>query len=342
MLEFVNDPGIASREFIDLSCKCTGVLGEQQDKAWLGQHIDATSCVIELDKRCIDELHGIANSLEENPLPQLLRSPAQFNIPNLSGVMRKTRRELSDGIGVAVIDRLPLDELDETHAITIFWVLGQLIGRPVAQKWDGTMLYHVEDTGVPFGYGVRGSYTNIELTFHTDNAFGVATPETVGLLCLRPAMSGGISRFCSLYAVHNQLLREYPQALQRLYQPMLWDRQAEHAPEKPKFSYAPMFRYDGTSFLARTNTGLVRKAYERAKITMDTELGYALDCVDIITLQPGYCFELPLERGQMQYLNNREVAHYRSAFQDYPESERKRHLVRSWHRQSGMPTYDGG
>ncbi len=341
MLELVNEPGISSRDFIDLSCECTGMFEAQQDKAWLGENIDVSRCVIELDKYCVDELHDVASSLKENPLPKLLRSPAQFAIPNLSSIMRAARNQLTEGIGVAIIDGLPLDKLDEAYATTIFWTLGQLIGRPVAQKWDGTMLYHVKDTGVPFGYGVRGSYTNIELMFHTDNAFGSAPPDVVGLLCLRPAMSGGVSRFCSLYAVHDQLSRGYPNALKRLYQPQLWDRQAEHAPDKPKFSYAPMFRFDGTRLLARINTGLARKSYERAGIAMDAELSDALDCVDAITSQPGFSFELPLERGQIQYLNNLEVAHYRSEFQDHPKPERKRHLVRTWHRENGLPTYDG-
>jgi hypothetical protein len=89
-------------------------------------------------------------------------------------------------------------------------VLGQLIAAPVAQKWDGTMIYDVTDTGRQFGYGVRGSWTNVELSFHTDNAFGVAPPDYVGLLCLMPAREGGISRFCSLYTVHNEMLRRHP------------------------------------------------------------------------------------------------------------------------------------
>ena len=31
------------------------------------------------------------------------------------------------------------------------------MGQNVAQKWDGTMVYDVTDTGKKFGYGVRGS-----------------------------------------------------------------------------------------------------------------------------------------------------------------------------------------
>ncbi len=311
------------------------------DKAWQGKNIDPSSCVISLDESCLNEIHEMVKQMQKNPLPELLCSPDQFAIPGLRSVMQTAKTCLSAGIGIAVIDALPLDDLDESFASTVFWVIGQLIGRPVAQKWDGTMLYQVKDTGTPFGYGVRGSYTNIELSFHTDNAFAISPPESVGLLCLRPALSGGISRFCSLYAVHNVLLQKNPGALSRLYQPVLWDRQAEHAPDKPRFASAPMFQFDGEKLLARANTGLARKSYERAQVEMDPELNAALDCVDEITNAPGFHFELPLERGQMQYLNNREVAHYRSEFQDYPQAEKQRHLIRTWHRDSGKRTYDG-
>ena len=48
-----------------------------------------------------------------------------------------------------------------------------------------------------------------------------------------------------------------------------------------------------------------------------------------------------MQRGQIQYLNNHEVGHYRSAFEDFDEPERKRHLYRLWHRETGSTSYDG-
>ena len=83
------------------------------------------------------------------------------------------------------------------------------------------------------------SWTNVELSFHTDNAFGVAPPDYVGLLCLMPAREGRICRFCSLYTVHNEMLRRHPRQLARLYRPFYYDRQAEHASGDPKVSWVP-------------------------------------------------------------------------------------------------------
>ena len=85
----------------------------------------------------------------------------------------------------------------------------------------------------------------------------------------------------------------------------------------------------------------MRKGYEVAALEMDHELKAALDAVDEVCSAEDIWFEAPLARGQMQYLNNHEVGHYRSAFEDYDEPDRKRLLYRLWHRESGSVAYDG-
>ena len=188
---------------------------------------------------------------------------------------------------------------------------------------------------------MRGSYTNVELLFHTDNAFAVAPPDYVALLCIRPALEGGVSRFCSIMAVHNRLLAAYPRELERLYRCVLWDRQAEHAPGSPKVAKAPVFRYHDGQLSARLNVSLIRKGYEVAGVDIDSETRDALAALETVANHPDLWFELPIERGQLQLLNNRDVAHYRSQFTDDEDPARKRHLVRTWYRESGSPTYDG-
>ena len=255
--------------------------------------------------------------------------------------MAQAKRVLDDGIGVVVLDRFPLDEVDHETALALSWSLGTLIGRNVAQKWDGTMLYDVTDKGLEYGYGVRASYTRVELVFHTDNSFGLALPRYVGLLCIHPAQEGGVSRFCSLAAVHDRLLETRPKLLARLYRPMLWDRQAEHANGAPKVAAAPMFHWANRRLTVRANPSLVRKGYAVSGREMDETLGAALEAFQRLAADPEFWFELPIERGQQQYVNNTDIAHYRSAFRDPPDATCKRHLVRTWHRDQGRPSYDG-
>ena len=223
----------------------------------------------------------------------------------------------------------------------IYWVSGQCMGRPVAQKWSGQMIYDVADTGRDYAYGTRGSYTSVELSFRTDNAFARVVPDYVGLLCRHAAKSGGISRFCSLYSVHQRMFEQYPEQLARLYQPVLFDRQMEHRDGAEPVCLAPYFSWRNDRLFARANASLIRKGYEVAKVAMDQMLSTALDAIDEVCTAADLWYEAPLQRGQIQYLNNHEVGHYRSAFEDYDEPERKRHLYRLWHRDAGTTSYDG-
>ncbi len=329
---------------LDLSRETTAQMLETQvtdARAWLVGSFDPKTTIVPLDAAAHKEIATLVEQLHAEPLPALLRDPAQFDLPALQGVMRKVAENLNNGMGFSVVDALPMDDYDEDDMKTVFWIAGQFLGRTVAQKWDGTMIYDVTDSGQKFGYGVRGSYTNVELVFHTDNAFGVAPPEIVGLLCKYPAISGGTSRFCSLYSVHNKMLAEHPALLRRLYKPMHFDRQAEHAPGAPKTTWAPFFSYDGDKLTARANVQLVRKGYAVAEAEMESELADALDAVEEVGNRPDLWLELPIERGHMQYLNNVELAHYRSHFEDHDDPAKKRHLFRTWHRAWGQRTYDG-
>ena len=310
--------------------------------AWLGGDVDPRSCVIRLDDDSLDEIRALADRIRSAPLPTLLRSPDHHPLDAVRAVYARAKAVLDHGIGIAVIDRLPLDEIgDDATAKALYWTIGSILARPVAQKWDGTMLYDVTDTGRTFGYGVRGSWTNVELVFHVDNAFGAVLPRYVGLMCIRPAKEGGTSRFLCVRSLHDRLLERHPRELERLFRPMLFDRQAEHAPHAPKVAWAPVFSLDGERLRARTNANIIRKGYDVAGVPMDPETRAAVEALEEVVNSRDLRFELPLERGQIQYLENQRVAHYRSEFTDGEDATSKRQLVRMWHRDDGLPTYDG-
>lgn len=310
-------------------------------RAWVADELSGHPWVIEIDQAARDDIHRLIAAMQANPLPLLLRRPDSFDIPALRGLAVRAKTDLDQRIGFVVFDRLPIDDYDIDDILACYWVLGQLLGPTVAQKWDGTMIYDVTDTKRAYSYGVRGSATNVELVFHTDNAFGRRVPDYVGLLCRYPAASGGLSRFCSLYAVHDRLAEAYPNALHRLYQPMYFDRQAEHESGAPKTSFAPFFSWRDGRLRCRANSSLVRKGYDVAGKTMGDDLEAALQAVDRVTSADDLWIEAPLERGQVQYLNNHELGHYRSEFIDGDDPSKKRHLYRLWNRSEGDRTYDG-
>ncbi len=311
-------------------------------RAWLAHEITDQDWVVPLEQAMLSEINKLSEFIKENPLQNLQRNVKDFKLPACAATMAHMQSILDDGVGFAVLDRLPMDDYPIDIMVEIYWLLGQLVGRPVAQKWNGEMIYDVRDTGEAYGYGVRGSHTSVELVFHTDNAFAKMVPDYVGLLCRYPAPEGGVSRFCSLYTVHDRMMGKYPKSLQRLYQPMLFDRQKEHREGAPKVCLAPYFSWIGNRLNARANSQLVRKGYAVVDETMDTELADALEAIDEVCADQDIWFEGPLQRGQIQYLNNHEVGHYRSAFSDHSDPDHKRHLFRLWHRERGSACYDGG
>ena len=329
-------------EFLDLHRDAPVAMLEREvadRRAWTRDTVSARDWTVPLSATAAAEIEALADALTRQPLPVLLLAPDQFALPECRAAMARTKAILDDGPGVALVDRLPIDRLTAAQATAAHWVLGQCVGTPVAQKWDGTMIYDVTDTGRRAAYGLRGSWTNLELSFHTDNSFAVAPPDYVALCCLDTAREGGISRFCSLYTVHNEMLRRYPRELARLYRPMYYDRQAEHAPDAPKVSWTPCFSYRGGRLAARFSPGLVKKGYALMETAMDAETVDALAALGDVMRDESIWIEFTIGRGQLQYLNNRECAHYRSEFKD--DETHKRHLIRLWFREHGRPFYDG-
>ena len=58
--------------------------------------------------------------------------------------------------------------------------------------------------------------------------------------------------------------------------------------------------------------------------------GTALDYFDEVAARPDIKLEFMLEPGETIFFNNCTMLHNRTAFEDHPEPERKRHLLRLW------------
>jgi len=188
---------------------------------------------------------------------------------------------------------------------------------------------------------VRPDITNAEQSFHTDNSYNVCPPDYVSLLCLHPAMEGGISQIVSFYSAHNEMLAQHPALLSRLYEPFLFDRQREHAPDDAKVLRHPLFAYDGERLTGRLSRYQVRNGYALAGVQLDAAGEAALEALDEVMKTPRMNREFFFERGQIQVIDNRRLGHKRTGFRDYPEPERKRHLVRLWLRDRGRRFYNG-
>ena len=309
--------------------------------AWSGAALAPGAGRVPLPAACLAEIDAAVAAIRANPLPTLALSPEDFELPACRALMAEVKRGLDGGLGFALLDRLPVDRLSREDAVRAYWLLARLLARPVAQKWDGTMIYDVRDLGRPPGNGVRPDVTNAEQNFHTDNSYNLCPPEYVGLLCLSPAMEGGVHYVVSLAAAHNALWRRQPDLLSRLYRPFHFDRQREHAPGDAMVIAHPLFEYADGRLTGRLSRFQVVNGHALAGVPLDPEGAAALDALEQAMNAPEMPAEFRFEPGQIQLVNNRLLAHRRTAFRDWPEPERRRHLVRLWLRDRGRAFYNG-
>ena len=75
------------------------------------------------------------------------------------------------------------------------------------------------------------------------------------------------------------------------------------------------------------------------KETLDNETAAALDILGKVLERPGLGKTFTFSPGQIQIVNNRKLGHRRTAFTDWDESDRKRHLARIWVRHEGKRFY---
>jgi len=309
-------------------------------KSWRRESIAPDGWLIPLPVDCVAELDEVAAAVRATPRPVDTLDPADFSLRACTAVMASVRAKLETDTGLAVVDRFPVERYSHAENLAIGWLLAAMLGQVVAQKATGTRLYDVKDSGQALGYGVRRSVTNLGQPFHTDGGWLWKAPGFVGLFCLESAMEGGLSRFVSLVTAHHELRRRRPDLLARLYQPFHWDRQGEHAPDAPRVSRQPVFEYEGGTLASRYYEDYIRNGSKLAGAELDDEGREALEAMREIVDDPVNWIEFRIEKGQLQYLNNRQFAHSRTAFQDAGPGQ-GRHMLRLWNRDEGTWHLEG-
>ena len=309
-------------------------------QTWTRATLAPRDWLVPVPTACIAELDAALARLRAAPRLLEALSSREFEFPACSALMALVRDKLAHGEGLVVLDRFPVERYTVQENRALGWLLATLLGPVVAQKWDGTRVYDVKDSGQALGYGVRRSVTNLAQPFHTDGGWLSVPPALVGLFCLESAEEGGLSRFVSLVTAHEQLREHHSDLLERLYRPFWWDRQAEHAPDDTRVSAHPVFARDHGGLTARYYEDYVMKGQELAGEPLDAMGTAALAVLREIVDTPELWVEFRIEKGQLQYLNNRRFAHCRTGFAD-GHGDRRRHMLRFWNREEGTTHLEG-
>lgn len=289
--------------------------------AWRGEDLRQRSDWIDpLGPAAVEELKQALHTAEASgkPLGSLTRD--DFPLPGLAPRIAAWREEVRRGRGFVLVRGLPVSEWSEAQSEMAYWCLGQHLGIPGAQNPQGDLLGHVRDQRT--GEDVRLYRTNQAIKVHCDAA------DVVGLLCLKAARSGGLSRLASSVTVYNELLRTKPQLVPRLYQPLYFDTKGEAGIRA--FPVAPCTYAEG-----ELRTFWQSDYYRSAPLLPEVpdltdEERELLDSYDAIADSPEIHLDMALEPGDMQLVSNHSILHARTAFEDHPEPDQRRHLLRLW------------
>lgn len=259
-------------------------------------------------------------------LPMAEVSAAALPVPDLEGLAAGLRRSLTQGVGFAVLRGLPVAEWGPEKAAYAWWLFGHHLGVPGAQNPQGELLGHVVDTG-ELGVNplVRRYRTAGTIDFHCDYA------DLVGLLCLTAARTGGQSRIASSVAVFNALRAEAPDLAARLFAPVPLDRRGEEAAGQPGHLPVQPCCHEGGRLRTFWHSEYFRSAARHlGPAGLPGDLQSLLDRYDAIAAGPEFRLEMWLQPGDMQFLSNHLILHARTAYEDWPEPARRRHLLRLW------------
>ena len=296
--------------------------------AWKGSDMMAhpERWTYRLTEADVVEIEHAATAFIKNGTPLGLMTQDLFPLPKLGVWLENLRETLIGGIGFQLITGLPVETYSGEMRATIFCGIGSHIGKARSQNAAGHLLGHVRDVGADINDpNTRIYQTTSRQSFHTDSC------DVVGLLCIREAMSGGDSMLASSVTAYNEILKRRPDLAPHLFLPVATDRRGEVPENEDPFFTIPVYNWHRnflTCIYQRNYIESARRFETAPKLTdQQTE---ALDLLDDIVNEPDMHLRMRLQPGDMQFVYNHSLLHDRTGFTDWPEAEKRRHLLRLW------------
>ena len=265
--------------------------------------------------------------------------PSAFRLPTLGPRLAAIGDALENGCGVAKLTGVPVERYDTRALQTLFFGIASHLGVPVYQNTEGELIHAIcdegpdvgtrygqvktDDTGGTFLSSRARAMSNRLLRFHTDRC------DVVGLLCVRKARSGGVSRVASSVAVYNEMLRRRPDLVEHLFAPYHRSRFGEEASQNGATYALPIFAIRDGKFTSHYSRTYIESAQLLPDVPiMGAEEWEALDLLHAVAEE--LCMEMVLEPGDIQFLNSHVTYHARTAFEDARALAERRLLYRLW------------
>jgi hypothetical protein len=276
----------------------------------------------------IAEIDAAVQAVTERGVDHVAIDRESFELPRLGKYLTSVRDDvLLEGRGFMVVRGLPVERYSMAQAAAAFLGIGAYFGKPVSQNGKGHILGHVKDLGRSIDDPTARIYqTTHKQTFHTDSV------DIVALLRLRTARSGGLSRIVSSLFLYNEMFRRRPDLAAVLFEPLSFDRRGEVAPGQRGYYQTPIFHWhaDRLSVIygSRYYIQSAQRFPEVPRLT--SRQIEAIDLFDALANDPSNYLDIEFKPGDIQLIHNHVILHDRTDYQDWPQPERKRHLLRLW------------
>lgn len=264
---------------------------------------------------------------------------ASFPLPDAAAFLDDVREELENGSGLVKLRGLDVSRYDLEQLRRIWYGLGCHVGTPMYQNNRGEMMREIKDEGMGVGARLYGAVVDAagkqflssgartlspgQLRFHTDRC------DVVGLLCVRQALEGGVSKLASSATIYNEILKRRPDLHALLCKPIPRSRFGEEAGGEHVAYDLPVFGVrDGkvTSHFSLTYIENAQMLPHVRKLTDAEHEALRL----LLEVAEEQCFQMRFAPGDIQLLNNHVIYHGRTAFKDDASTGQDRMLMRLW------------
>jgi hypothetical protein len=306
-------PAVPGRPVVDPACWTAAEMQARDD--WM--HVLIAAEIADLDRA--------VHALDASGIDVAKIARASFDLPVLGPVLDGIADDILNGRGFAMMRGVPVDRYSRRQSAIAFFMIGLHVGVPVSQNAKGHVLGHVKDLG---GTSLsnplnRGYQTSERLPFHTDQC------DVVALLCLRTSDAGGDSLLTSSVAIYNEMLQRRPDLVAALSEPIAIDRRNEIPAGKDPWYWMPVFNFQDGYLSTYWTVSYIRSAQRFEELPRHSPaLVEALAMFEDLARE--LSFTMRMQPGDVQLLHNHVVVHSRTAYDDRPGFDNRRHLLRFW------------
>jgi len=268
---------------------------------------------------------------DESIAPEVLQSESnQLFLKKVTQWTKKHLNKLERSPGF-IIFKVKTHLADDQQLKSLYYFITKGFGELNNRYGE---LFEVKDRKLDYTKeAIPVSKTKASTGFHTDSTAMKYNPYIVGLLCLYPSKTGGISKLANASDLYQWMQKNHPDGVETLKEKIIRDvitpgqDTDKKAILKNRF---PVFSLHQDSFQFRYMRYWIITGHERTHTRIAPELITALDNIDEYFNSAANVLDYRLDRGDILLMNNHFICHNRTAYEDSPEDNTQRIMIRTW------------